>query len=236
MSNKTITCSAVHSDHQELGLLYCTLSVSNKTIFYDTVRNQFLRRLFHTTLVTVSRKTIPCYIVHCQCPTRPFSATQPVSNKTVPYYTVHSVQQDHSIQQCTQHSQCPPIPFLTIMYSVHQNHSLLQCTVSTMTIPYYKLVSTMTIPYYNIRCPPRPFLTTMYNVHQDRCLLQCTVSTKTIPYYNVQCPPRPFLSTVYSVHQDPQLLSLHIVPIISKACRSQRPSWCGWDTLVHKVR
>ena len=49
VSNKTITCSAVHSDHQELGLLHCTLSVSNKTIFYDTVHNQFLRRLFHIT-------------------------------------------------------------------------------------------------------------------------------------------------------------------------------------------
>jgi len=127
----TLYTVSVQQDHF---LRHCTQPVSKKIIPYYLVIVSSKTILCYTVL-SVFNKTILCYtasfqedcsILHCtQCPKRPFSATQPVSKKTVPYYTVHSVQQDHSIQHYTQHSQCPPRPFLTIMYSVHQDHSLL---------------------------------------------------------------------------------------------------------------
>ena len=80
-----------------------SLSVSNKTITYNTVKShcRCLTRKFSTTQYTlsVSNKTIPCYTLHC-------THSLSLSNKTIPHYTLHT------------HCLCPTRKFPTTPYTL----------------------------------------------------------------------------------------------------------------------
>ena len=144
---------------QDHSIRHCTpsLSVSHKlfptTLYTVTVRVQQVHSLLHCTQsLSMSNNTIPFYTVHshCQCPTRPFQATQ---------YKV-------------KHCQCPTRPFPTTQYKVtvcvQQDNSPLHCTLCQCPITPFPITSytlslcpTTKTPYYTVHnhclCLTTPF-------------------------------------------------------------------------------